>query len=148
MLALNTENISHSFLNFAALANNLLNIDNNTDYKQALAVVEDLFSQVEDRVNDPLNALIEMIAKAIKNYENSIPKIREFEKKAKQLNSDVSTLKVLIQQHQLNIADFKEEIGSKPLVSMILNGKRNLTKKHIAKLSKRFNISPALFYSN
>jgi len=29
---------------------------------------------------------------------------------------------------------------------MILNGKRNLTKDHIAKLSARFNVSPALFF--
>jgi integrase len=39
------------------------------------------------------------------------------------------------------------EIGSKSLVSKILNGRgRNLTRDHIAALSKRFSVSPALFF--
>ena len=50
-------------------------------------------------------------------------------------------------QHNLTLSDFKTEIGSKSLVSMILNGKRNLTKDHIAKLSSKFNLDPALFFN-
>jgi HTH-type transcriptional regulator/antitoxin HigA len=50
-------------------------------------------------------------------------------------------------QYQLKADDLKEEIGSKSLVSMILNGTRNLTVDHIKALSVRFNTSPAVFIS-
>lgn len=38
------------------------------------------------------------------------------------------------------------EIGSKSVVSRVLSGERNLTKKHIQALSQRFGISPAVFF--
>ena len=50
-------------------------------------------------------------------------------------------------QYHLKGEDLKNEIGSKSLVSMILNGKRKLTTEHIQALSNRFNISPSLFFS-
>ncbi|TAK63475.1 MAG: helix-turn-helix domain-containing protein [Methylobacter sp.] len=52
-----------------------------------------------------------------------------------------------VNQHNLTVSDLKEEIDSKSLVSMILNGKRNLTKDHINKLAKRLNINPAVFFN-
>ena len=48
-----------------------------------------------------------------------------------------------------NIRDLADlpEIGSKSLVSRILNGRgRNLTRDHIAALSERFGVSPAVFF--
>jgi len=53
---------------------------------------------------------------------------------------------VLMDQNNLGTADLPE-IGSKSLVSKILNGHRRLTIDHINSLSKRFGISPALFFS-
>ena len=46
---------------------------------------------------------------------------------------------------ELKGTDFPK-IGNKTLISKILNGRRSLTKEHIAKLSERFAISPALFF--
>ncbi|EHF5014944.1 helix-turn-helix domain-containing protein, partial [Enterobacter hormaechei] len=45
----------------------------------------------------------------------------------------------------LTISDFKDEIGSKSMVSRVLNGQRQLTLNHIKKLAARFGVSPALF---
>ncbi|MEK7991103.1 MAG: helix-turn-helix domain-containing protein, partial [Thiotrichaceae bacterium] len=58
----------------------------------------------------------------------------------------ISAIHVLMEQHNLTATDLQDEIGSKSLVSMILNGKRSLTREHITKLSRRFNISPAIFF--
>jgi len=53
----------------------------------------------------------------------------------------------LMDQHELGVADLPE-IGSKSLVSKILNERdRQLTRQHIDALSRRINISPALFFS-
>lgn len=62
------------------------------------------------------------------------------------MDSGVALLKTLMEQHQLKAEDLKSELGSKSLVSMILNGSRKLTVKHIEALSRRFGISPALFF--
>jgi HTH-type transcriptional regulator/antitoxin HigA len=36
--------------------------------------------------------------------------------------------------------------GTESIVSDVLNGKRDLAKDHIRKLSERFGVSPALFF--
>ncbi len=51
---------------------------------------------------------------------------------------------MVMEQHGLGAADLPE-IGSKSLVSKILNKQRRLTLDHIQVLSKRFGIDPALF---
>jgi HTH-type transcriptional regulator/antitoxin HigA len=62
------------------------------------------------------------------------------------MNMGQTVLHILMEHHVLNTTDFAEEIGSKISVSLIANGKRQLTTKHIKKLSKRFGISPAVFF--
>jgi HTH-type transcriptional regulator/antitoxin HigA len=42
--------------------------------------------------------------------------------------------------------DLASIFGSESVISEVLSGKRDITKAHIEKLSKRFNISPAVFF--
>jgi HTH-type transcriptional regulator/antitoxin HigA len=147
MLALKPENLTSSFLGFASEASNILHIKTEHDYQEALKVVEHLFLEAKDTADDPLNDLIDIISRAIDEYELKQEDIAKFEKEANNMTQEISVLKVLMDQHNLTLADFKNEIGSKSLVSMILNGKRNLTKEHIVKISKRFNLNPALFFN-
>jgi HTH-type transcriptional regulator/antitoxin HigA len=56
-------------------------------------------------------------------------------------------LRFLMEQHHLSQSDLAEEVGGQSVVSNILSGKRRLTREHIEKLSRRFSISPASFYS-
>lgn len=63
--------------------------------------------------------------------------------------SDVSPLQVLrslLEANGLRQKDLVSLIGSESLVSEILRGRRSLTKTHIEKLSKRFRVSPAVFF--
>jgi HTH-type transcriptional regulator / antitoxin HigA len=46
----------------------------------------------------------------------------------------------------MNPAHRSQEIGSQGVVSEKLSGKRDLNKSHIAALSKRFSVSPAVFF--
>lgn len=146
MLALKSETLTSSFLEFASEASNILNIKTEHDYEEALETIEHLFLQAKDTVDDPLNDLIDIISRAIERYELSQDDITDFNKEADNINQEISVLRVLMDQHNLTISEFKNEIGSKSLVSMILNGKRNLTKEHIRKLSQRFNLNPSLFF--
>jgi len=147
MLALKPETLTSSFLGFASEASNLLHIKTEQDYQYALETMEHLFTTVEDIKDDPLNDLIEIISRAIEKYEAEQEDIIVFDKEANNRNQEISVLRVLISQHNLKLTDFKNEIGSKSLVSMILNGKRNLTKEHIANISARFKLDPASFFN-
>jgi HTH-type transcriptional regulator/antitoxin HigA len=70
---------------------------------------------------------------------------RAFHDEAMGIPRDLAVLGVLMDQYGLGVNDLPE-IGSKSLVSRILSGERNLTKKHIQALSERFGISPAAFF--
>lgn len=54
-------------------------------------------------------------------------------------------LRVIMDQHGLNQSSFKDEIGARSLVSMILKGKRKLTLEHMKSLAKRFRLPVSSF---
>lgn len=57
-------------------------------------------------------------------------------------------LAFLMEQHGLNQRDLRDEIGAQPYVSDILKGKKNLTSGQMAKLAKRFHVSPSVFFDD
>ena len=61
-------------------------------------------------------------------------------------HAERAVLRVLMDQHHLTMNDFPE-IGNKSMVSQVLSGQRNLTKKHIEALCQRFHIRPVLFFN-
>jgi HTH-type transcriptional regulator/antitoxin HigA len=137
--------IQDKFEEFVNVAAPLLHITNETEYEQALQVIEKLLEQASDDPQDSLNGLIELISRAIAAYEANDSTLMEFNQEADNIAPDVAVLRLLMSQHQLTGADLPE-IGDKTLVSKILSGERNLTKQHIEKLAKRFQIDPGLFF--
>ena len=122
-------------------ASYLQQIKTTGEYEQALALMDEL---VEDYENQ--KPLIELLASSIERWENSATEFKQFNRRLASLDGGVATLKVLMDQYELGLADLPE-IGSKSLVCRVLNGERSLTKNHIAVLSKRFSVSPALFFA-
>jgi HTH-type transcriptional regulator / antitoxin HigA len=60
--------------------------------------------------------------------------------------SPVEVLKELMDANNLRQKDLAPMLGSESVVSEVLSGKRELNKHHIEKLSKRFGVSPAVFF--
>jgi HTH-type transcriptional regulator/antitoxin HigA len=60
--------------------------------------------------------------------------------------SPVEVLRALMEANDLRQKDLAPIFGSESIVSEILHKKRGLNKTHIEKLSKRFHISPAVFF--
>jgi len=58
----------------------------------------------------------------------------------------LDVIRHLMNEHKLRQKDLTDVFGTESIVSDVLNGKRELTKDHIRKLSERFNVSPALFF--
>lgn len=116
-------------------------IRNDADYENALALMDELIEDYDEH-----RTLIGILANSIEAWENTAPEFEAFNQRIAQLDDGVAVLRTLIDQYQLKADDLKNEIGSKSLVSMILNGSRKLTREHIQALSLRFDLNPAVFF--
>ena len=56
-------------------------------------------------------------------------------------------LRFLLDQNGLSQRDVAAELGSESTVSLVLSGKRPLNRDHIATLSRRFHVSPSVFFA-
>ncbi len=74
--------------------------------------------------------------------------IEDFEERRYQLPraEPLEVLRFLMDQHGLKQNDLVDVFGTPSIVSEVLSGKRELNKDHIKRLSKRFHISPELFF--
>ena len=116
-------------------------IHSEEDYAAALELMDELIEEY-----DLYLPLIEVLSASIEKWEDESEQFSEFNKRITSLDDGVAVLRTLMDQYDLKAEDLKNELGSKSLVSMILNGSRNLTKDHIQALSERFKISPAVFF--
>ncbi len=60
--------------------------------------------------------------------------------------SPADVLRFLIKRHGLKQRDLAAELGGESVVSEVLSGKRRLNTAHIEQLSRRFHVSPAVFF--
>ena len=139
---MNFSTIKTKAVDFFAEAGFVHTINNEADYQQALALMDEI---VED--HDTYLPLIEMLSVTIEKWEDEADDFAEFNQRIAQLDGGVAMLRTLMDQYQLKAEDLRNEIGSKSLVSMILNGSRNLTVDHIQALSNRFRIPPSAFFA-
>lgn len=74
--------------------------------------------------------------------------IEDYEERHYQLprSSPLERLEYLMEQQGMKQKDLVDVFGTPSIVSEVLNGKRQLNKDHIQKLSRRFNVSPELFF--
>jgi len=74
--------------------------------------------------------------------------IEDFEEKAYALKParPVDILRELLQANNLKQQDLLDVFGTPSIVSEVLREKRGLTVEHIRKLSRRFHVSPEVFF--
>lgn len=74
--------------------------------------------------------------------------VEDFEEKRYRLEKSkpLNVLRFLMEQHNLLQKDLADVFGTPSIVSEVLNGKRELNKEQIARLSARFHVSPELFF--
>jgi HTH-type transcriptional regulator / antitoxin HigA len=58
----------------------------------------------------------------------------------------VTVLRYLMDSHGLIQKDLISEFGIESTVSLVLSGNRKMNRDHIARLSARFHVSPAVFF--
>jgi HTH-type transcriptional regulator / antitoxin HigA len=117
-------------------------ITSEDDNERALEVVQNLM--VIDSRSPEENSLLELLVQLIERFEDEH---YSFEAVASQ--SDLATprsiLLHLMEEHDLKQADLVGIIGSRGVVSEVVNGKRDISKAQASALSQLFHVDVGLF---
>lgn len=119
-------------------------IHNQEEYHKYLQVLEFCFDVLENpSVSKNAKIILAEYAKVLGLL------IKEYEKRCFPFSegTQADILRFLMEEHHLTQHDLEKELGGQSVVSSILNGKRRLNVRQIARLSKRFNLSPATFFN-
>jgi HTH-type transcriptional regulator/antitoxin HigA len=111
-------------------------IKSDRQHAEYLSVLDKLASKTHPTEEEELYA--EILMTLIEAYEEEHQPIPEA--------SPVEVLRALMEANNLRQKDLVPIFGSEGIVSEVLHRKRDLNKGHIEKLSKRFDVSPAVFF--
>lgn len=111
-------------------------IKDEAHYERLVEFSRQLAERLPDDANDPLWALVSLIAERIAEYERKAhpwPQIAPHK-----------LLAQLMIEHRLSQKDLPE-IGPQSLVSAVLSGKRKLNLRQVKALAKRFSVPMEVF---
>lgn len=101
-----------------------------------IAKLEELTSL--ENVTPAQEKLIKLLTVLVEEYESKYCPVPDA--------GPLDVIRHLMEQHSLRQKDLVDVFGTESIVSDVLNGKRDLTKDHIMRLSARFHVSPAVFF--
>lgn len=107
------------------------------EYDAAVELLNALLDTRAKQDSKELENLTYVLGLLISDYENLHYPVPDIEAPL--------VLRFFMEQHQLKQSDLPE-IGSQGVVSEILAGRRELNRRQIEALSKRFGVSPAVFF--
>ena len=111
-------------------------ITSERQHEEYLSVLDQLGSKQNSTKDEEKYAAVVMtLIAAYEEEHHSIPDA-----------SPVKVLRTLMDANDLRQIDLAPIFGSERIVSEVLHKKRDLNKTHIEKLSKRFRVSPAVFF--
>jgi HTH-type transcriptional regulator/antitoxin HigA len=111
-------------------------IHNDKELAEYTAALFDLTAKTDPTPDE--EEAIELMTLLIERYESKHYPVPETE--------PADVVRYLLERNSLSQRDIAPELGSESTVSLVLSGKRQLNRDHIARLSRRFNVSPAVFF--
>ena len=111
-------------------------ITSERQHEEYLSVLDKLASKEKPTTEEEKYA--EVLMTLIEAYEEEHHSIPD--------SSPVEVLRTLMDANDLRQKDLVPIFSSESIVSEVLHNKRDLNKTHIEKLSRRFNVSPAVFF--
>lgn len=111
-------------------------ISSERQHQEYLGVLDKLASKASPTADEEKYA--EVLLALIEAYEEEHHAIADV--------TPLHVLRALMDANNLRQKDLVAIFGSESIVSEVLHKKRALNKTHIAKLSKRFRVSPAVFF--
>jgi HTH-type transcriptional regulator/antitoxin HigA len=109
------------------------------EHAQAVRVLSHLIGKPNGRLTPGENDYAEALGQFIKEYDDRVhpfPRIK---------STPLAILRYLMDQSAMNVEQLGRVLGNKNAASLVLNGKRPLSKSHIFKLAERFKVEPGLF---
>jgi len=101
-----------------------------------IAMLEKLTSL--KKVTEAQKKLIKLLAVLVGEYESKHYPVPDA--------GPLDIIRHLMEQHGLRQKDLVDVFVTESIVSDVLNGKRELSKEHIMRLSARFHVSPSVFF--
>lgn len=125
------------------------------EYARLLAQTLPSVIHTEDE-NERFTAALEKLERRSRNWSPAEAKLAElltllienFEDQNYKLKAATPTevLCELMESNGLKQKDLMDIFGAESTVSAVLNGKREMTREHIKRLSRRFHVSPEVFF--
>ncbi len=110
-------------------------IENEVEYQEYSNILLELMMNTNRSSEE--TAILKLIASLIKEFDEK----QEQPKPA----TPHEILQHLMEEHNMRQVDLVDKIGSKGVVSEVVNGKRSISKSQAKTLADIFNVSPALF---
>lgn len=111
-------------------------ITSESDYRKAVAVLEELLDAGGANDRHPLAGLVEALGEVIESHEARAHRLPD--------TSPGGALAFLMREHGLKQIDLADLAGQ-GTISAILSGKRGISKRLAGKLAERFGVSAAVF---
>lgn len=109
------------------------------DYDQAAAIIDALAVRPEGSLDQGEQDYLDTLTLLIKAYDDE-----HLEPATGAVNA-LAMLKHLMAECGMRTVDLGRLLGNRGLASLILNGRRQLSKTHLRKLANYFKVSPAQF---
>ncbi|MBT4484869.1 MAG: helix-turn-helix domain-containing protein [Deltaproteobacteria bacterium] len=124
--------------NWPPIAEILTYPKNDKEYAYKLELMNELLN-LDLPDEHPVSSFIDLLGDLIDEYEKSnFEEVQNLEK----INiSSIEKIKHLMNEYNLKQKDLIDIMGSQGYVSDVLNGKRDLSLKHIRGLAEKFNIN-------
>ena len=113
-------------------------IRSEADYDRAVSVLEHLVVRSEGDLDAGERDYLEMLELVIERYDDEHYLVPSG-------GTPLEHLKFLMEQNNMKTIDLGKLIGNRGLASLIVNGKRQLSKGHIRVLADHFKVEPGLF---
>jgi HTH-type transcriptional regulator/antitoxin HigA len=113
-------------------------IENDAEFDHFVETMEELSRSIErgeaGREEQTLHSLLSTL-------------IREYDERGEPLpaGNALHVLQFLMEQRELRPVDLTSIFGARSITSLVLSGKRKLSKAHIRKLAEFFHVSPVVF---
>ena len=111
-------------------------ITSETDYRKAVATLEELLDAGGANERHPLAGLVEALGEVIESFEARAHRMPDANPR--------DALALLMREHGLKQIDLAD-IAGQGTVSAILAGKRGISKRLAGKLAERFGVAAAVF---
>jgi HTH-type transcriptional regulator/antitoxin HigA len=109
------------------------------DYNSAVAVLDHLVVRPEGSLSPGEQDYLDTLTMLVEAHD------REHMGSGSRKRDPLSMLKYMMEESGMTQAELGRVLGNRALASLILGGKRGLSKTHIRKLASHFKVSPGLF---